>query len=1457
MKFGRTLLVLFSIACLLSIPSSAVPSRPHFFNLTQPDGNVFSARQRGDEFGAWIENEQGYSIVQKDNAWWVVARERKGVLGGSFIRADASSEFLEGIAKHQKQEGFNPVEGEPVKGHSPYSIKSFTNGTVKVLMILVNFTDNPRVDANTYKPAYYSNLYFNVSNPASMAYYYNESSYGLVNVSGVIGGNKWYTSQYSMAHYGTDCSGIDYCPPANQGTYNLICEAAALADADINYADYDLDSDGYIDSISIVHAGCGQEEGPFCSMSNTLWSVRWSYFMNFCPQTYDGKGIRNGIITAEDSPIGTVSHESGHDFANLPDLYDIDYSSEGIGCWGIMSSGIWNGPPGQAGTSPAQFSAWSKYFMGWVYPTVVTTPLLDEEVEAAETVQDIYQIMIPLNDSPQHPSSGGEKEYFLVENRQQIGFDTYLPGAGLLVWHIEDDQSRLSNNEFNKYCCYPSNDRGLDLEEADEDTQAQYGLDGNTTTGTGDRGVAADAWKSDSGGFTDSTTPNSKSKAGTATYINITNISASGLTMTVDFLGSGTKRVTPEISLTEGNVTPQVGYTDELFNYTVVYTSSNDSIPDSVNVLIEGEVQVMVGSDLADSTFSDGKSYFYNTSLSAGSHNFSFNASSAGIVNSTSVFNGPAVTVRPGYLTATLSEPNSSIIVSQYLFFNTTAIVSCVGGDCGNVTAVLNYSEGIIPQSSGTPFYTIDANPMFSENLSCLTNLSVNESCNVTWTVNATGVHNTTYWVLAFFNTSFSQNVTESVNLTINSLVPVISNPSPENNSVFEPYTAYFSLNISTHRISVCRHSNVSGVEWENMTDTFASTNSTDHSTNVTGLSNNESVDLFIKCQSFDGYVNSEDYHLQFNVSTPMVFINEFNPTSNWIEIANAGDTNVNLTSWILEYIYNSSSDNHSLTSYLTDYLVLWENITNITLRDDGELILYDREGGIADNISYSDVTENSSFGRQTDFSNNWMIFGEPTPGATNLEFYSLDWPMFRQNPGRTGVTPINISSQLVEQWNLTIGSRVRSSPAILENTVYASSWEGDVFGLNLSSGEVLWNYSSGYYVTSSPAVASGRLYIGTLNPDGLVLCLNASDGDLIWEYNITEGIESSPLVSSDIVYIGSNNGVFYAINSSIGTQLWNYTTSGMVRSSPALNDGIVYFGSDDYKIYALYSQNGSLKWSFPTLNRVYSTPAVSGDSLYVGSYDGVIYSLNASDGSFIWDFNTSGSILSSTTVSDDLVFVGSNDRNLYVINATSGDSVWNITTWDEIVASPAVSGDFIVSASKDRSLLIMDKYNGTALWGFNAGQGILSSPSISGGMIFSGADDGLIYAFGILNDTDLPNVTLVWPGIGYTAFDGDLNLVYEVNDESTDLANCSLFLNEFLNQTSPSVSEGVNQSFMVLNLVNGSYNWSVQCTDDSVNSNVGESLTYSFNVSLSPLNDFLGTLVLGWNLIGLPRIIS
>ncbi len=402
------------------------------------------------------------------------------------------------------------VEGGPALAGRALGTRAA--GTDPVVVIPIQFTDVGHVAAHS--PAYFDSMINAAPGPGvqSVNAFYRENSYGSFGFQGTVA--NWVTSTRTMSYYGQDGSGVD------DGTgpiYRLVSEAVRAADAaGMNFRQFDNDGpdgvpssgddDGVVDHVVIVHAGGAQESSQ---NSNLIWSHRWAVIDGDTTipgdqrLSVDGVQIYGYVMISEDSPFGVLAHEFGHDLG-LPDLYDTDGSTLGVGIWDVMGGGSWNGNP--RGTSPSQFSAWSKIKLGWVTPIEVTSALLTQPIRAVENNSAVYRLTVK-------GTTNGD-EYFLVENREDIGYDSAQPGTGgLLIWHVDDS---VPNNDNEGH-------RLLDVEEADEGSP-----DGDHPTDAGDR------WASDATGWGPDTNPNSNGYGNLRTGWKVRNIGPAGNVMTAD-----------------------------------------------------------------------------------------------------------------------------------------------------------------------------------------------------------------------------------------------------------------------------------------------------------------------------------------------------------------------------------------------------------------------------------------------------------------------------------------------------------------------------------------------------------------------------------------------------------------------------------------------------------------------------------------------------------------------------------------------------------------------------------------------------------------------------------------------------------------------------------------------------------------------------------------------------------
>jgi len=362
-------------------------------------------------------------------------------------------------------------------------------GTVRVIVVLVDFSDK----VMSQSKAHFEELFFSLGTLAtgSVRDYYQEVTHGLVDLQGEVVGT--YRMPRTVAEYAHGKSGIEVGPPNAQ---EMARDAVGAADADVNFAPYDNDGNGYVDAFIVVHAGQGAE----ATLSATdIWSHK-SVFEGG-PYATDGTKVYGYLTVPEDAKTGVCAHELGHLLFGWPDLYDTDNSSSGIGNWCLMAGGSWNG----AGDRPAHPSAWCKAQQGWVSVTnrIANGTATFPDVKESHDVTRLWK------------DGEASQEYFLVENRQKTGFDDHLPAEGICVWHIDD--AVPTNRDEN----HPK----VALEQADGKRDLEHRVN---------RGDGGDPYpgSSDNRTFDANSTPNSKSYAGADTCVAVTSISDSGPTMT-------------------------------------------------------------------------------------------------------------------------------------------------------------------------------------------------------------------------------------------------------------------------------------------------------------------------------------------------------------------------------------------------------------------------------------------------------------------------------------------------------------------------------------------------------------------------------------------------------------------------------------------------------------------------------------------------------------------------------------------------------------------------------------------------------------------------------------------------------------------------------------------------------------------------------------------------------------
>lgn len=388
-------------------------------------------------------------------------------------------------------------------------------GTVNFPVIIMEYSD---VSAQFDSADFYAILFDESAGTAHR--YYSEVSYGKIDLAGQVSGP--YTAEHDASYYANNNYGIGDSYPRCAGS--LVYEACEKSDPFVDYSVYDNDGDGYVDVFTVIHVGHGAEE---TADKGDIWSHEFSlsgwesYGGPGAYQTNDGVIIdvytmNPELFEAGMSNIGVYCHEWGHGFG-LPDLYITEgpnAGGAGLGYFCCMAAGSWGGDP--PGSSPVHFSAWCKNFLGWLEPQALERGGVDSvlaEIPTSTVNPSAWRIFANPAGVDWSFERTGFGEYFLVENRQPMGFDASLPGGGLLILHVDESQ------ETNSYLENPL----VGIMQADGDADYLF---------VSEAGSASDLWSDDEYGFNNSSVPSSRFYDGLPSGASVSAISASDSVMT-------------------------------------------------------------------------------------------------------------------------------------------------------------------------------------------------------------------------------------------------------------------------------------------------------------------------------------------------------------------------------------------------------------------------------------------------------------------------------------------------------------------------------------------------------------------------------------------------------------------------------------------------------------------------------------------------------------------------------------------------------------------------------------------------------------------------------------------------------------------------------------------------------------------------------------------------------------
>ena len=491
------------IFCMLSSAAAfALPAKQGVIAAEQPDGTTVFIRLEGDERHHKAYSSDGYLLTNDKEGFYVFADcDAQGNIVATSLREinpeQRSAATISKLATINQatlmDASVKARSNAPARNPGLFSTQFPSKGEHNAIAILVEFKNKKFSieDPNDYFTRMLNEEGFSDYNSTGSARdFFIECSEGIFkpyfDVYGPIELDQNYNYYGQNDAYGNE-----------PNCWKLIVDGCQALDDEIDFSLYDANEDGYIDNVYVFYAGFGEADG---GNANTIWPHSWD-IEYATSQAYYLDGVRLNHYACSNElqyygglpdGIGSFVHEFGH-VMGLPDLYSTTYSNAFTpGPWDVMDQGSYN----NNSRTPPAYSSYERYALEWMEPTLLTESGEYELLDLRES----HSAFILQTDK--------EDEFYLLENRQQNGNDAFIPGHGMLVWHIDFDQRVWNSNVVNNTATH----QFVDLIEADNKATAAS-RKGDSFPGTGK--VTS---------FTDETTPAFVSWSGKPMAVNLYDI---------------------------------------------------------------------------------------------------------------------------------------------------------------------------------------------------------------------------------------------------------------------------------------------------------------------------------------------------------------------------------------------------------------------------------------------------------------------------------------------------------------------------------------------------------------------------------------------------------------------------------------------------------------------------------------------------------------------------------------------------------------------------------------------------------------------------------------------------------------------------------------------------------------------------------------------------------------------
>ncbi len=327
--------------------------------------------------------------------------------------------------------------------------------------------------------------------------------------------------------------------------------------------------------------------------------------------------------------------------------------------------------------------------------------------------------------------------------------------------------------------------------------------------------------------------------------------------------------------------------------------------------------------------------------------------------------------------------------------------------------------------------------------------------------------------------------------------------------------------------------------------------------------------------------------------------------------------------------------------------------------------------------------------------------------------------------------------------WSADIGNGQGSdyfelTPVIDGERIFAASQNGNIYGLELESGAVIWRTRlDDEIIAGGVGAGRGLVLVGTANAE--VISFNQFTGEELWRGAVSSEVLSPPQTNGDVVVAQTVDGKLVALDAGDGSRRWIYETTLPALTLRGTNrpvitpQGYVIAGFSNGTLISVAADDGIWRWeeriAVPEgrydIERVIDADGdlrLDGNRVLASSYQGNVMAFDTATGRIVWGMEASS--YHGLDRGFGNLYFSSDSGHVVAVRDNSDEIVWTNEDLEyRAVTGPTTIGNYIAVADFEGYVHVLSQIDGRIV-----GRTRVDNNGVRAGILTAG---GRLYVFG------------------------------------------------------------------------------------------------------------------------------